>query len=45
MTTVSFKGELSLFFKNVKYRINIQRILVTKPEFGCEPGNIWKPVK
>ncbi len=30
MTTVSFKGELSLFFKNVKYRINILGILVTK---------------
>ncbi len=30
MTTVSFKEELSLFFKNVKYRINILVILVTK---------------
>ncbi len=29
-TTVSFKEELSLFFKNVKYRINILGILVTK---------------
>ncbi len=30
MTTVSFEEELSLFFKNVKYRINIPGILVTK---------------
>ncbi len=30
MTTVSFKEKLSLFFKNVKYRINILGILVTK---------------
>ncbi len=30
ITTVSFKEELSLFFKNVKYRINILGILITK---------------
>ncbi len=30
LTTVSFKGELSLFFKNVKYRISILGILVAK---------------
>ncbi len=30
MTTVSFKEEFSMFFKNVKYRINILGILVTK---------------
>ncbi len=30
MTTVSFKEELSLFFKKETYRINIQEILVTK---------------
>ncbi len=29
-STVSFKKKLSLFFKNVKYRINILGILVTK---------------
>ncbi len=43
MTTALFKGELSLFFKNAKYRIIILRILVTKTYFGCEQGNIWKP--
>ncbi len=30
MATVSFKEALSLFFKNVRYRINILGILVTK---------------
>ncbi len=30
MTMASFKDELSLFFKNVKYRINILVILITK---------------
>ncbi len=30
MTTMSFKEQLSLFFKNVKYRINILGILVRK---------------
>ncbi len=30
MTTMSFEEELSLFFKNVKYRISILGIVVTK---------------